>query len=374
VAWTACALVLAGCSAEPRAEPQRNDRGPDTVIASPSDSASPTSTPGATPPAKLRPRVAGTITTGLDVPWGIAFLPDDSALVSERDTGRILRITPGGAVRPVGVVPDVFPTSEGGLLGLAVSPSYAKDRLVYAYLTTESDNRVVRMRYDGELGPPEPVVTGIPSSEIHDGGRLAFGPDGMLYVATGDAGDEDRAPDPESLGGKVLRVTPTGRPAPGNPTPGSPVWSLGHRNVEGLAFDAQGRLWACEFGYQTWDELNRIRPGGNYGWPRAEGDADIAGLIDPVVQWRPADASPSGLAYAGRSMWLGALQGERLWGVQVRGGRVVGKPQAYFLGDYGRLRTVVAAPDGSLWVTTSNTDGRGDPASGDDRILRVVLR
>ena len=356
----------AGVESSPSGPPSPGSGEPSTVIGDPSESASSGSAPS-------RPTVSETIATGLDVPWGIGFLPDGSALVSERDTGRIMHVTPDGAVHPVGVVPGVQPTSEGGLLGLAVSPSYAKDRLVYAYLTTATDNRVVRMRYDGTLGTPQPVLTGIPSGEIHDGGRLAFGPDGMLYVATGEIGVSELAQDRDSLGGKVLRVTPTGEPAPGNPDPGSPVWSLGHRNVEGLAFDDDGRLWAAEFGYQTWDELNLVRAGRNYGWPAAEGDAGAAGYVDPLVQWRPEDASPSGLAYADGSLWVAALRGERLWQVELRDGRVAGQPQAYFLGDYGRLRTVATAPDGSLWLTTSNTDGRGDPAPGDDRILRVTV-
>ena len=326
-------------------------------------------------PDAPQPTVAGTIATGLDVPWGLAFLPDGSALVSERDTARIVQVASDGTVTDVGTVPGVTPTSEGGLLGLAVSPAYETDGLVFAYLTTAEDNRVVSMTYaDGDLGAPRPLLTGIPRGEVHNGGRLVFGPDGMLYVSTGEIGNGELAQDPDSLGGKILRITPDGDPAPGNPDPDSPVWTLGHRNVQGLAFDAAGGLWASEFGYETWDELNLIEAGQDYGWPAAEGEAGIEGLTDPLAQWRPEEASPSGLAYAAGSLWMAGLRGERLWQIPVDGGEVIGEPQPFFLGDYGRLRTVAAAPDDSLWLTTSNTDGRGEPTPDDDRILRITLR
>jgi glucose/arabinose dehydrogenase len=317
-----------------------------------------------------RPRVVGTVATGLAAPWGVTFLPDGSALVGERDTTRVVAVE-DGQVRTVGRVDGVTPRGEAGLLGLAASPSYARDGLVYAYLSTAEDNRVVTMAYDGQrLGPPEPVLTGIPNGFIHDGGRLLFAPDGTLFVSTGETGDDRLAQDPDSLGGKVLRITPDGRPAPGNPDPGSPVWTLGHRNVQGLAFDGDGQLWATEFGQDTWDELNRIDRGSNYGWPLVEGRGDQPGYVDPVVQWRPSEASPSGLAYLDGSLWAGALRGGRLWQVPVTADGT-GRPRGWFVGDYGRLRTVVAAPDGNLWVTTSNRDGRGTPGPGDDRILVV---
>jgi glucose/arabinose dehydrogenase len=168
-----------------------------------------------------------------------------------------------------------------------------------------------------------------------------------------------------------LRVTPDGKPAPGNPT-GSPVWTYGHRNVQGVAWDSQGRMWADEFGQETWDELNLIKPGANYGWPIAEGKAGKAGLADPVVQWRPSEASPSGIAIAAGSVWVAALRGARLWQVPLTADGV-GTPKQWFVGEFGRLRTVAAAADGSLWLVTSNTDGRGSPRGGDDRIVRIVL-
>ena len=323
----------------------------------------------AVPPA---PTVIGTVATNLAAPWGLAFLPDGSALVSERNSARIKRIS-GGWTTTVGTVPGVAPAGEGGLLGIAVAPTFGTDRYLYAYFTSAGDNRVVRMRYTTGLGTPEVIVSGIPKSTVHNGGRLAFGPDGMLYIATGDGGQTANAQNLSSLGGKILRVTPSGAAAPGNPFSGSRVWSLGHRNVQGLAFDTGGRLWASEFGQNTWDELNLIRAGRNYGWPIVEGRAGNPSYVDPVVQWSPAEASPSGVAFARDTVWLAALRGQRLWAVPVLSGALNGSPVASFTGTYGRLRAVAAAPDGSLWLMTNNTDGRGTPRPGDDRILRVRL-
>lgn len=321
------------------------------------------------------PELVGTIATDLEAPWGLAFLPDGDALVTERDTARLLRLTgPDHEVVEVATVDTAAPQGEGGLLGVAVSPSYDEDGLVFLYVTTATDNRVVRGVLDGDsLGTLEPVLTGIPNGFIHDGGQLAFGPDGYLYVSTGEIGEPERAADPDDLGGKVLRITPDGEPAPGNPDPGSPVWSLGHRNVQGLAF-VGNQLWASEFGSDAFDELNLVRPGKDYGWPAFEGEGGKAarqqGYVDPQITWDTDDASPSGLAFLDDRLWLGALKGQRLWRVDVKG-KTARKPRAFFLGDHGRLRGVVAAPDGTLWVTTSNRDGRGTPAPGDDKILQV---
>ncbi len=323
-----------------------------------------------------RPRVAGTVAQGLEVPWGIAFLPNGRALVTERDSTRVLEIPAhGGSTRTIGRMDAAQPQGEAGVLGIAVSPDFEDDSLVFVYLTTAEDNRVVRMEYDGRrLGEPEVVLDGIPNGFIHDGGRLGFGPDGHLYVSTGETGEGELAQDRASLGGKILRITPDGEPAPGNPFADSPVWTWGHRNVQGLAFDERDRLWASELGASTWDELNLIEPGDNYGWPRVEGRGGQEGFRDPLAQWSTSDASPSGLAYAEGSLWMAGLRGERLWRIPVRSGGGIGQPEAFFVGEYGRLRTVVVAPDGSLWLATSNRDGRGRPAGEDDRILRVTLR
>ncbi|MBF6173938.1 PQQ-dependent sugar dehydrogenase [Nocardia blacklockiae] len=307
----------------------------------------------------------------IEVPWGLAFLPGGAALVAERNSGAVLRISPGKPPERVYEMPGVVARGEGGLLGLAVPPHYADDGFVYAYFTAAEDNRIVRFRTDG---PPEVVFAGIAKSGNHNGGRIAFGPDGMLYVGTGDAGEAERAQDPASPNGKILRLTPEGRPAPGNPSPDSPVYSLGHRNVQGLAWDRSGQLYAAEFGQNRFDEINRIEPGRNYGWPAVEGTGDTDGgrYTNPLLTWTTREASPSGIAITADTLYTAALRGERLWVTPLRDG-ALGQPQAE-VRDRGRLRTVEVAPDGALWLTTSNTDGRGDPRPGDDRILRFPAR
>ncbi len=368
-------LVLAGCGgsdSESAREP--SPKTPSPSESSSSQSSSPSESPpasrSATPAGSARPKVIGTIARDLQVPWGIAFLPDGSALVTERDSGRVLRVTMRSA-REVGRVAETRAEGEAGLLGVALSPSYAQDKRVFFYTTAESDNRVLRTTFDNDqLGKMQPILTGIPKAFNHDGGRMVFGPDRMLYVSTGESGQPDLAQDRGSLGGKILRITQDGAPAPGNPDRGSPIWTWGHRNVQGLAFDDNGNLWASEFGQDTFDELNLIEKGRNYGWPTVEGVGDEPGLQNPQVTWSTDEASPSGLAFVGGRLWLGALRGERVWRVDVNGRRA-SKEKGFLVGEYGRMRTVVTAPDGNLWVTTSNHDGRGDPAPQDDRILLV---
>lgn len=310
-----------------------------------------------------------TIAEGLTAPWSIAF-HDGTALISERDSARIVELSADGTIREVGEIAGVEARGEGGLLGIAVRG----DRL-YAYSTTADGNRVQRFELSGsagslELGEPEAILSGIPSAMNHNGGRIAFGPDGMLYVTTGDAGDRRSAQDLESLAGKILRISPTGSIPADNPFEGSPVYSYGHRNPQGLAWDDEGTLYASEFGQDTWDELNVIEAGSDYGWPDVEGIADRSGFVDPVQQWSPSDASPSGIAITDGRLFLANLRGERLREIPLDD---LAASYEHVTGVYGRLRDVVVAPDGAVWMLTNNTDGRGDPRPGDDRVLRVTL-
>lgn len=356
--WLAVALaavVLAGCGPAPHTEPG-------------------TTAPTVSPPAGgVQPVGEPTdVVTGLGSPWSILRLTDSVTLISQRDDATILRLE-DGQVTTVGTVPGVVHQGEGGLLGLAYL-SEGSGGWLYAYLTAADDNRIVRMTYSdgGSLGDPEVVLSGLAKAGNHDGGRLAFGPDGMLYATVGDAGEPDRAQDPSSLNGKILRMTPTGDVPNDNPTPGSLVYSMGHRNPQGLAWDASGQLWAAEFGQDTWDEFNRIEPGANYGWPIVEGIAGDSRFVDPVLQWATDDASPSGLTYVDGTFFLASLKGQRIWAIDVAAdGTASATP--WFVGKFGRLRDVTAGPDGTLWFITNNTDGRGDPRDGDDRLLQVSL-
>ena len=371
IAALAAALLLSGCtSAQPAPE---RPTGPDT----------PAPAPTGAPP--VYPTGESTVlATGLDVPWSILPL-GDSTLLSYRDTGQIMELTPSGDLREAAVVPGVSAGGEGGLLGLA-SRTQNEQHWIYAYFTAENDNRIVRMPLTGSpgsltLGNAEVVLDSLAKAGNHNGGRIAFGPDGMLYVTVGDAGNGDSAQDPDSLNGKILRVTPTGDVPQDNPFDGSAVWSLGHRNPQGLAWDADGRLWASEFGQNTWDELNLIEPGKNYGWPVVEGQAGNAEFVDPAFQWSTDEASPSGLTIVDNTLFLAALRGERLWGILdgihipegSHGLEGVVTASAYFEGEFGRIRDVAPGPDGTLWLITNNTDGRGSPGPDDDRLIEVTL-
>jgi glucose/arabinose dehydrogenase len=357
-------LALAGCSGDAPDDADQTRSAGAGPSRSPSETTLP---PSATATRAARPRVAGDVATGLSVPWGLAFLPDGTALLSERDTERVKAVDASGRVRTVGRVDGVDGSGEGGLLGLAVSPDYATDSTVFAYFTRGSENVVARMTYDGDgLSDQRTVLDGIPSGPIHNGGRIAFGPDGYLYVGTGEAGDTALSQNLDSLGGKILRITSDGEPAPGNPFGGSPIWSYGHRNVQGLAWDRRNRLWASEFGQNTFDELNLIEPGKNYGWPEVEGRGGDPDFVDPVAQWATSDMSPSGIAVGpDGAVYMAALRGESVWRVPVNADGTVGQSTRLLQGTYGRIRDI-AFVAGRAWITTSNNDGA-------DRLISLPL-
>lgn len=379
-------LLLTGCTTS-TAPPAPTPSGSPSATADPAETPEPTETPDPMTAGPVRPEGAGLVVGNLDVPWSVVRLDSGSTLISERDRGAVRELTPEGALRDLAIIPDVAPGGEGGLLGLAVRSEGGSgedesddesdadaDTWLYAYYTTATDNRIVRFPLlgapgDYRLGAAEPIVTGLPKASNHNGGRLAFGPDGMLYATVGDASVPGAAQNLGILAGKILRMTPDGGVPDDNPWAGSFVYSLGHRNPQGLAWDGEGRLWATEFGQDTWDELNLIVPGGNYGWPDEEGIVAGSGYRNPIVQWSPDEASPSGLTYVRDTLFAAGLGGQRLWSIALDRGLVL----PWFVGQFGRIRDVVPGPDGTLWMLTNNTDGRGTPREGDDLLLQVSL-
>lgn len=316
------------------------------------------------------------IATNLTVPWGVAFLPGGDMLVTER-SGMLRRI---GEDKQSHAIEGVTHVGEGGLLGVAVDPKFVDNGQIYLYMTTRTDdaltNRIERYSYaKGRLADRKAILGNIPGEVNHDGGRIAFGPDGFLYVATGDAGKPELAQDKDSLAGKILRLTAEGKPAPGNPF-GNAVYSFGHRNPQGLAWDDKGRLWSTEHGPSGsgsgYDELNLIKPGGKYGWPVIKGDEAGTGMVTPIVHsGRDETWAPAGLAYAEGSLFFGGLRGQTLYEAKLTGNDSVSL-KAHFRNEYGRIRTT-AVRGSDLYVTTSNTDGRGNPNAGDDKLVRMKL-
>lgn len=389
----ACASVMLGaCAGEPDAiNPTAGGvPNPSGTGVSPA----PTQSPPSLETSYTRMEVVSRedIATGLSSPWDLEFEPDGSMLVTERDAGRVLRVAPGGGMTPLGgpgaqALAEVDSTGEAGLLGIALLPG--DPGVLYAYLTRADGNAVIQMDLEGDtLGAPVDVVTDIPKAANHDGGRIGFGPDGHLYIATGDAGQPDRAQDRSTLHGTILRVVADGpggeedgTPAPGNPFDDL-VWSFGHRNVQGLGWAPDGTMLASEFGQAEADELNVIEPGANYGWPEVEGligAPDGTGLGDivdgftyPVAEWRPtAAASPSGIAVTDEAVYVAMLRGAAIYRVPLTADGV-GEPQV-LIDDLGRVRDVSVGPDGALYALTNNTDGRGQPREGDDRIVRIEI-
>ncbi|MFI1395334.1 PQQ-dependent sugar dehydrogenase [Streptomyces sp. NPDC020681] len=318
-----------------------------------------------------------TISTGWTIPWGTSWLPDgSSAVVTERNSFKVFKVSPSGSRTAVGSVPNSQTTGgEGGLMGVAVDPDWASNHYVYFMHTSSDGNRIARMTYDGSsLSGYKAIVQGIKKAKFHNGGRLAFGPDGYLYASTGDAQTTSLAQDKNSLNGKILRMTKDGKAAPGNPF-GNLVFSLGHRNPQGLAFDAQGRLWSAELGQSSKDELNLIKSGKNYGWPTCEGNCSVSGMTNPKKTWGVAEASPSGIAIVDSAVYMASLRGERLWQIPINADNEnVGTAKAHYVGTYGRLRAVTKVPGANqLWLSTTNADGNGGEPAGADKIFRVTI-
>lgn len=322
------------------------------------------------------PQTPTSVAGGWDVPWDASWAPDGSyALVTERDTFKVFKVTPSGAKTQVGTVPNVQTTDgEGGLMGLDLSPTWngTTDQEVFFMHTAAEGNRIARMNFDGSsLSGYTSILQGIDKNRYHNGGRIRFGPDGYLYATTGDAQQSSNAPNLDSLNGKILRITRTGAAAPGNPF-GTRVYSYGHRNPQGLAWDSAGRLWSSELGNSSRDELNLIQPGKNYGWPTCEGTCSVTGMTNPKYTWGVAEASPSGIAIVGDTVFMAALRGQRLWRI-VLNGENVSTVNSYFNGTYGRLRIVEKVPNAAaIWFGSTNSDNNGDGSA--DTIRRSAIQ
>ncbi|MEV6298529.1 PQQ-dependent sugar dehydrogenase [Actinoplanes sp. NPDC051861] len=361
-------VLTSGCSFGPP--------GPDQA-GSPPNLPRPSAAPTSGEDSDDREIAVTVLAKSLEVPWGVAFLPDGAGVVTERDTGRILKVGPesgadGLKVSELQRLDEVKASGDGGLLGIAVSPKYATDKTLYVYYSTVRDNRVGKLVIGGKL---QPILTGIPRSPNQNGGALAFGPDGFLYVGTGDSTTGGtQASDPKSLGGKILRITTAGKPASGNPVKNSPVWSSGHRNVQGLAWDKTKKMYATENGQPRFGELNVIAKGRNYGWPRADGASTDKKYTNPLASWPTDQSSCGGVGVLESLVATACLLGKRIYLLNVTGnGTVLGNPQELLTDEFGRLRAMVAAPDGSFWVSTSNQEDAGEPNPEDDRIIRLVF-
>lgn len=311
-----------------------------------------------------------TVATDLKVPWDIEFLSDRSMLVTERP-GQLLRIGENSTTYKVEGVENV---GEGGLLGVEKHPNFSENRFIYLYQTTETEegltNRVVKYTLQGdELSSPETIIEGIPGAVYHDGGALAFGPDDLLYITAGDATEEQKAQNQEALNGKILRVNADGSIPDSNPF-GNPVYSYGHRNPQSLTWDNQNRMWATEHGSTATDEVNLIEQGANYGWPDIRESETQEGMRTPVVHSGSTTWAPAGLQHHNNSLYFAGLRGQGLYSAEIQNDGL-GELEKHLDSEYGRLRAIAEGPDGDLYISTSNRDGRGQPQQNDDRILRI---
>ncbi len=392
ISFAVVVLVWAGCAGDgtpnaPTTDTPATDSS--TVVTSePGMTTTSTLFAGSGPPVGDADLQVEVVATGLDVPWEMRFLPDGNLVVTER-TGRIVRVDPTtGAVTPLGELP-ITANGESGLLGLAIDPDFSTQPYLYVAYTHDAggglQNRVSRLTLRGDaIGEEKILIDGIPAGSIHDGSRVAFGPDGFLWVTTGDAGQGNSAQDRGSLAGKVLRMDRAGRPATGNPFPGSLVYSYGHRNPQGIAWlPGDPRPFLTEHGPDRNDEINHVEAGGNFGWPTFVGTVGRPGFVDPIYTWTPTIAPAGAVFYEADAIagWRGSLLFVTLKEQDLRRLTPAGKALAAVShedilldGRFGRLRSIAVGPDGAVYLGTSNRDGRGSPGSDDDRILRVTAR
>jgi glucose/arabinose dehydrogenase len=355
----------------------------------PGSDMTPAPTPAPTPPSQVfttrdgvRFRVE-TVLSSLEIPWALAFTPDGRLFVTERP-GRVRIVNLSTFTSEVALtLGGVYAQGEAGLLGIAIDPGFSENRYVYLYYSAVSGgggvNRIERYReVSGRLAERAILLDGIPASTIHDGGRLKFGADGLLYATAGDAANTAFAQDVASTAGKILRITSTGSSATGNRF-GSPVFTFGHRNPQGFDWHpATGELWASEHGNTSNDEINLIRSGSNYGWPNIQGSATAPGMEAPIAFYGSTIAPSGASFYRGQrfppftnNLFVATLRGTHLLRLTMDGNRIATQ-ERLLDGTYGRLRDVVSGPDGFLYFCTNNRDGRGNPSAGDDRILRIV--
>jgi len=311
------------------------------------------------------------VADNLSVPWALAFLPDNRLLVTERNGA--IKLIDGETISTIKKI-NVRQDGESGLHGIAVDPEFASNNYIYVYYTYQVNgqntvNRVSRFRFFDDILTDETIlVDNIPGGRIHDGGRIKFGPDGYLYITTGDAAKPSLSQDTTSLAGKILRVDRNGTFAPDNPF-GSAVYSYGHRNPQGIAWDSKNQLFETEHGSSAADEFNKIERGGNYGWPVITGDQTGTNMIAPLLQSGSKTWAPAGLAYVNGKFYFGGLRGSALFEAEQVNGKF--KLTEHFKGEFGRIREVIIGRDNMLYITTSNRDGRGIPSNGDDKILRI---
>jgi glucose/arabinose dehydrogenase len=320
------------------------------------------------------------VADNLDIPWEIVFLPSGDMLVAQRP-GTILKIS--RETKIIGEIEGVEHTGEGGLLGLVLHPDFEQNQSLYLYLTGRDNgqliNRVEKYKLENDrLSDRQVILQGIKGASYHDGGRIAFGPDNKLYITTGDAGQEASAQDTSSLNGKILRVNDDGSVPDDNPFDNE-VYSYGHRNPQGLAWDNQGQLWAAEHGpsglQSGQDEINLIKAGQNYGWPIIRGDQTQDGLVAPIIQSGTDETwAPAGLIYHNSSLFFAGLRGQSLYQAPIQDNNKINQVIAHFNQEFGRLRPVVLGPDGFIYMATSNRDGRGNPQPDDDKIIKVDLK